>query len=83
MKINFSVEEFKEMIDSGESDDMFFETLDKLGLDIKDEYYKSKENIYDIKKKYSTNSGASFYKNLETVKVDKKTLNYDLQNYVA
>lgn len=83
MKINFSIDEFKKMIDSGESDEMFFETLEKLGLDIKDDYYKSKENIFNIKKFYSTNNGVSVYKNLKTVKLDKNTLNYDLQNCVA
>lgn len=32
MKINFSIEEFRQMIDAGQSDDMFIQNLINLGV---------------------------------------------------
>lgn len=44
MKLNFSVEEWKEWLESGKSDKVFFETLKDLGLDI-DEYFKKESDV--------------------------------------
>lgn len=38
MKLNFTVEEWKEYLESGESDEMFFGTLKDLGLDVEKDF---------------------------------------------
>ena len=45
MKLNFTVEEWKEYLENGESDEMFFGTLKDLGLDIEKDFKQ------DIKRK--------------------------------
>lgn len=43
MKLNFSVEEWKEWLESGESDEVFFKTLKDLGLDIEEDFKKESD----------------------------------------
>lgn len=43
MKFNFSIEEWKEWLESGESDKVFFETLKDLGLDIEEDFKKESD----------------------------------------
>lgn len=45
MKLNFTVEEWKEYLENGESDEMLFGTLKDLGLDIEKDFKQ------DIKRK--------------------------------
>lgn len=43
MKLNFTIDEWKEWLESGESDKVFFETLKDLGLDIEEDFKKESE----------------------------------------
>lgn len=43
MKLNFTVEEWKKWLESGESDEIFFQTLKDLGLDIEEDFKKESE----------------------------------------
>ncbi|CAI2617674.1 hypothetical protein AKUH3B203J_09380 [Apilactobacillus kunkeei] len=50
MKLNFSVDEFKDMLNAGKFDEIFFDTLDDLGLKIRNDYYRSKKVFLILKK---------------------------------